>query len=83
MGSRYVIVAGMIGAAGGGYWMELAYERLVSPTGSALDLVALLVAGMLAISIAWMVYRAGGRAALLCYLILTGVSATIGPALLS
>lgn len=81
-GSRYVVIAGMVGAIGGGYWMELAYERLISPTGSTLDLVALLVAGTLALAIAWMVWRAGGRAALFVYLILTGVSATLVPALL-
>ena len=60
-GSRFVVIAGMIGALGGGYWMELAYKRLVSPAGTGLDLVALLIAGTLALAIAWMVYRAGWK----------------------
>jgi hypothetical protein len=81
-GSRYVILAGMLGAVGGGFWAELAYERFIAPTGTRLDLMALLVAGTLTLVIAWMVWRAGGRAALLAYLVVAGVSATLGPALL-
>lgn len=81
MGYRYVVSVGMVGAAGGGFWTELAFERLIAPTGNSLDLVALLIAGTLLLAIAWYVYRAGGRAALLVYLVVAGVAATVGPAL--
>ena len=80
-GSRFVVVAGMIGAVGGGAWTELAFERFTSPTGTAFDLAALLIFGLLLVVVAWMVWRAGGRLALLLYLVVAGVGATIGPAL--
>lgn len=71
----------MVGAAGGGFWAGLAFERLVSPTGTTLDIVALLIAGLLTVLIAWCVWRAGGRAALLIYLVIAGVAAIVGPTL--
>lgn len=80
-GSRYVVAAGIVGAPGGGFWTSLAFERYVSSTGTLLDLVALLVAGLLMLLISWYVWRAGGRAALLLYLVVVGVAATVGPAL--
>lgn len=80
-GSRYVVITGMIGAAGGGYWMELAYERFMAPTGTMLDLAALLVSGALAVTIAWCVWCAGGRLALVAYLVVAGAAAVVGPAL--
>lgn len=80
-GSRFVVIAGMVGAAGGGALTELAYERFTAPTGTLSDLVALLIFGTLLLVIAWYVWRAGGRLALLLYLVVAGVGATIGPAL--
>ena len=81
-GSRFVVVAGMIGAVGGGAWTELAFERFTSTTGTTLDLVALLIFGTLLLVLAWYVWRAGGRLALLLYLVMAGVGAAIGPALM-
>lgn len=40
-----------------------------------------LIAGLLTLTVAWMVFRAGGRLALLCYLAVAAVVATVGPAL--
>ena len=80
-GSSYVLVAGMIGAAGGGFWTGLAFERLISSVGTLLDLMALLVAGLLTLAIAWYVHRASGRLALIVYLTIAGAAALIGPAL--
>ena len=78
---RFVIGTGMVGAAGGGFWCGFAFERALSVTGTLLDLVALAIAGLLTLVIAWYVWRAGDRAALLLYMVATGVAATIGPVL--
>ncbi len=45
------------------------------------DLAALLIAGLLTLALAWMVFRAGGRRALLVYLVVAGIAALVGPAL--
>ena len=71
----------MIGAVGGGLWTGLAFEVLVAGTGELMDLAALLIAGLLLVTIAWYVWRAGGWLALLDYLVLADLAAIIGPAL--
>lgn len=57
---------------------QTAPDNLIGPE---FDLMALLIAGLLLVVIAWYVWRAGGRSALLCYLAVAGVAATVGPAL--
>lgn len=80
-GSRYIVAIGLVGAVGGGFWTGLAFERLISPTGAVFDLVALMVAGLLTLTVAWYVWRSGSRVALLFYLVVASVTAAVGPAL--
>lgn len=80
-GSRYVMAASMVGAVGGGFWLGFAFEVLAASDGGLLDLAALLLASLLTLALAWMVFRGGGRRALLVYLVVAGVAATVGPAL--
>lgn len=71
----------MIGAAGGGFWTGLAFEYLLSPVGTPFDLMAFLSAGLLTLTVAWYIHRAGGRLTLIAYLTAAGAAALIGPAL--
>lgn len=82
-GDRFVLVTGMLGCAGGGFWLGCAFKLLASPAGHALDAVALVVAGVLTASIAWTLRRAGGRLTLFAGLTLAAVAAIIGPAMVS
>lgn len=77
----YVVAAGLVGAAGGGWWFGLALAVYGGHSGSLVDLAAALISGVLLAAIARAVHLAGGRAALLACLGLAGLAALVGPAL--
>lgn len=78
----YVIAAGLLGAAAGGWWLGLALAVHAGEAGSPRDLAVALVAALLLATLARHVHLAGGRAALALFAVIAGVSALLGPALI-
>lgn len=58
--SRFVLVAGLVGAAIGGYWLALVLVMLTSPAATLLDVGALLIALSLLCYTARLVRDPGG-----------------------
>ena len=76
------MAAGMLGAAGGGWWLGLALAAHAGEAGSPRELAVAFVAALLLATLARHVHLAGGRAALTLFALVAGVSALLGPALI-
>lgn len=79
---RFVVAAGLAGAAGGGWWLGLALAVYGGPAGSPRDLAAAFLAGGLLVAVARFVHLAGGRRSLAAFATLAGLAALAGPALI-
>jgi hypothetical protein len=77
--SRFVVAVGLLGAAGGGWWLGLALTVFGGPAGSFSDLAAAAVAAALLLAIGRYVQLADGRAALVAFAAVAAVAAIIGP----
>ncbi len=76
----FVVLVGMIGALGGGYWLGLVASVLATGDGKPLDLAAGLICAVLLALIARMILHHGGLKTCCTFCILTILAAFVLPA---